>query len=42
MPIEERKRKMGKLVRGPYPGIVLNEVFEGDGDVLFEHACKLG
>ena len=42
MPIEQRKRKMAKLVRGPYPGIVLNEVFEGDGDVLFEHACKLG
>jgi hypothetical protein len=20
----------------------LNEVFEGDGDILFEHACKLG
>ena len=41
-PIEQRKRKLGKLVRGPHPGIVLNEVFEGDGDVLFEHACKLG
>jgi bifunctional non-homologous end joining protein LigD len=42
MPIEERKRKMAKLVRGPYPGIVLNEIFRGDGDVLFAHACKLG
>jgi bifunctional non-homologous end joining protein LigD len=42
MPIEQRKRKMAKLVRGPYPGIVLNEVFEGDGDILFAHACKLG
>jgi bifunctional non-homologous end joining protein LigD len=41
-PIEQRKRKLGKLVRGPHPGIVLNEVFEGDGDVLFTHACKLG
>jgi ATP-dependent DNA ligase len=29
-------------VRGPRPGIVLNEFFEGDGDILFEHACKLG
>ncbi len=29
-------------VRGPHPGIVLNEIFEGDGDILFEHACKLG
>jgi bifunctional non-homologous end joining protein LigD len=41
-PLEQRKRKLAKLVRGPHPGIVLNEVFEGDGDVLFEHACKLG
>jgi bifunctional non-homologous end joining protein LigD len=41
-PIEQRKRKLAKLVRGPHPGIVLNEIFEGDGDILFEHACKLG
>ena len=41
-PIEQRKRQLAKLVRGPHPGIVLNEVFEGDGDILFEHACKLG
>jgi bifunctional non-homologous end joining protein LigD len=42
MPIEQRKRKLAKLVRGPHPGIVLNEVFEGDGDILFAHACKPG
>jgi bifunctional non-homologous end joining protein LigD len=42
MPIEQRKRKLAKLVRGHHPGIVLNEVFEGDGDVIFAHACKLG
>jgi bifunctional non-homologous end joining protein LigD len=42
MPIEQRKRKMAKLVRGPHPGIVLNEVFEGDDTILFKHACKLG
>ena len=41
-PIEQRKRKLAKLVRGPLPCIVLNEIFEGDGDVLFEHASKLG
>ncbi len=29
-------------MRVPHPGIVLNEVFKGDGGVLFEHACKLG
>jgi len=41
-PIEHRKSKLAKLVRGPHPGIVLNEFFEGDGDILFKHACKLG
>jgi bifunctional non-homologous end joining protein LigD len=41
-PIEYRKRKLATLVRGPHPGIVLNEFFEGDGEILFEHACKLG
>jgi len=41
-PIEHRKSELAKLVRGPHPGIVLNEFFEGDGDILFKHACKLG
>jgi bifunctional non-homologous end joining protein LigD len=42
MPIEQRKHTLAKLVCRPHAGIVLNEVFEGDGDVLFTHACKLG
>jgi bifunctional non-homologous end joining protein LigD len=42
LPIEHRKRKLAKLARSPHPGIVLNEVFEGHGDILFEHACKFG
>jgi bifunctional non-homologous end joining protein LigD len=42
MAIEQRKRTLAKLVRRPHAGIVLNEVFEGDGDILFAHACKLG
>ena len=41
-PTEHHKRKLAKLARGPHPGIVLNEFFEGDGDILFKHACKLG
>jgi bifunctional non-homologous end joining protein LigD len=41
-PIEQRKRTLAKLVRRAHAGIVLNEVFEGDGDILFAHACKLG
>jgi bifunctional non-homologous end joining protein LigD len=41
-PIEYRKGKLAKLVRTPQPGIALNEYFEGDGDIVFQHACKLG
>ena len=40
--IEYRKRKLAKLVRTPQLGIVLNEHYEGDGEIIFKHACKLG
>jgi len=33
--IEYRKRR-------PDLGIVLNEHYEGDGEIIFKHACKLG
>jgi bifunctional non-homologous end joining protein LigD len=38
-PLEHRKR-LAQLVQRPQAGIVVNEVFEGDGDVLFAHACQ--
>jgi bifunctional non-homologous end joining protein LigD len=41
-PIEHRKRTLAKLVRAPRPGIVVNEHYEGYGEIIFEHACKLG
>jgi ATP-dependent DNA ligase len=41
-PIEDRKAKLAKLVRTPHPGIVLNEHYEGEGGIVFQHACKLG
>jgi bifunctional non-homologous end joining protein LigD len=41
-PLEQRKRQLAKLVRRPQAGIVVNEVFQGDGDILFAHAGKLG
>jgi ATP-dependent DNA ligase len=41
-PIEQRKAKLAKLVRGPHLGILLNEYYEGDGEIVFKHACKLG
>ncbi len=41
--IEYRKHKLAKLVaRGAHLGIVLNEHYEGDGEIVFKHACKLG
>jgi bifunctional non-homologous end joining protein LigD len=39
-PIELRKRKLA--VRGAHPGIVHNDYYEGDGEIVFQHACKLG
>ena len=41
-PIEDRKRALARLVRGPHPGIVLSEHYVGDGDIVYKHACKLG
>src|SRR5262249_25785586 len=42
LPIESRKQMLSKLVRGPRPGILLNEHYEGNGEIVFQHACKLG
>jgi len=42
VPIEYRKHKLARLVRTPRPGIVVNEHHEGDGDIVFKYACKLG
>jgi bifunctional non-homologous end joining protein LigD len=41
-PIEHRKRELSRLARGRHPGIVLNEHYEGDGALIYMHACKLG
>ena len=40
--IEERKRALAKLVGRFQPGIVVNEYFEGDGVIIYKHACALG
>jgi bifunctional non-homologous end joining protein LigD len=42
VPIEQRKAKLARLLRVPRPGIVLNEHYDGDGEIVFAHACKLG
>jgi bifunctional non-homologous end joining protein LigD len=41
-PIERRKGTLGKLLKGAHSSIVLNEHYEADGEIEFEHACKLG
>jgi bifunctional non-homologous end joining protein LigD len=40
--VQRGKRKLAKLVRTQHPGIVLNEHYDGDGDIVFKDACKLG
>jgi hypothetical protein len=42
LPIERRKQTLAKLVGGPKSGIVVNEHYEGGGDIVYQHACKLG
>jgi bifunctional non-homologous end joining protein LigD len=41
-PLEDRKCKLAQLVRTQRPGIVLNERYAGHGEIIFQHACKLG
>src|SRR5690242_11174814 len=41
-PIERRKALLAKLLRGQQTSIVLNEVYEEDGAIVFREACKLG
>jgi ATP-dependent DNA ligase len=42
LPIEERKARLAKLLRGGPSTIVLNEHYDGDGAIIYQHACKLG
>jgi bifunctional non-homologous end joining protein LigD len=42
LPTEQRKAKLARLVRGPHPGTILNEHYDGDGEIVFKDACKLG
>jgi bifunctional non-homologous end joining protein LigD len=41
-PIEERKRLLGKLLKGVHLSIGLNECFVEDGAIVYREACKLG
>src|SRR3954452_24322496 len=41
-PLAERKTALFRLLRKQWDGIEYVEHLEGDGAVIFEHACKLG
>jgi len=41
-PLTTRRRVLARLIRKPQCGLVLNEQYEHDGPLVFEHACLLG
>jgi bifunctional non-homologous end joining protein LigD len=41
-PLEGRKRALDKLLRGTSDGIAFSKHFDGDGMIIFRHACALG
>src|SRR5215469_11865833 len=41
-PIEKRKALLAKLLKGQHMSLVLNEVYDEDGEIVFCEACKLG
>ena len=41
-PIEERKQHLAWALREQHHGIALNATFDGDGFVIYQHACTLG
>jgi bifunctional non-homologous end joining protein LigD len=41
-PIEKRRAALARLLSRAAPRIQFNEHIEEDGEIVFEHACKLG
>ena len=41
-PIENRKAFLAKLLKGSHLSLVLNDVYEEDGAIVFREACRLG
>ena len=42
MPLVERKRFLREVLEGHEEVVVISEHFEAHGDVVFDHACRLG
>jgi ATP-dependent DNA ligase len=41
-PLERRKAMLAELLRGVRDGVAFNRHFEGEGGIVFQHACALG
>ena len=41
-PLEVRKQTLASLLRGSLPGVQFNAHLMHRGDIVFEHACKMG
>ena len=41
-PIEERKGCVARLLQRGDFGVAINEIFAGDGPMIYNHACALG
>ena len=41
-PLEVRKQTLASLLRGSLPGVLFNAHLTHPGDIVFEHACKMG
>jgi bifunctional non-homologous end joining protein LigD len=42
VPLEQRKARLRKVLARRRAGIVYNEHLDGDGAMIFQHACRLG
>ncbi|HEY7230333.1 MAG TPA: DNA ligase [Pseudolabrys sp.] len=42
LPIEQRKARLAKLLRGSPSNIVVNEHYDGDRAIIYKHACRFG
>ena len=41
-PIEDRKQHLARALRERHHGIALNSTYDGDGALIYQHACALG
>lgn len=41
-PLENRKNRLSKFLSTADPGVRLNEHLDGDGAIIFRHACLMG